>query len=387
MKRVAALFLALLLLPGCSRSLVCVNAGEIEDFEIVQTVGVDRRGSQVLLTAAVGGGAAGRVSVMQSEGGTLRRAMQLMQDRSEKKYIFFGETESFLIGEEAAGEDVSVYLETVERGIDMRLDTKVYIVRGCTAAEAILAASDPEQSVNERLRAIEEDVRLMSESYVYDCGETAEALAEDGCAVLAALEPAERSERLDTGRETTLRVPGYAFLRGGVLQGYLTGDEARGLTLLRNKAKMDVVEVPDGAGGLASVELTGAECRCEAAFDDSGLTGLCVRLSVRGNVAGMETPLDLYDPAVIRALEASFAAVEGARAQATLKRMRGEGQDLAGFGTAIRMAHPVLFHRFCAADWPDALFSVPWRLETEAALERTYDLGVSPAAEGTGDGA
>ena len=384
MKKLALSLLLLLLLSGCSRSLVCVKAGEIEDYEIVQTVGVDRRGGRILLTAAIGGGAAGEVSVMQSEGGTVRRAMQLMQDRSEKKYIFFGETESFLIGEEAAGEDISVYLETVERGIDMRLDTKVYIVRGGTAAEAITKASDPEKSVNDRLRAIEEDVRLMSESYVYDCGEVAESLAEDGCAVVAALELAERGEQLETERELTLRVPGYALIRGGVLCGFVTGEEARGLTLLRNKAKMDIVEVPDGADGLASVELTGADCRCEADFGETGLKGLRLHLSVRGNVAGMDTPLDLYDPAVIRVLEASFASVEAARAQAVLERMRLEGQDLIGADTAVRMAHPVLFRRFCAEDWPGVLLSVPWTLEVEASLERTYDLGVSPAAEKTG---
>ena len=247
MKKLTVLLLMLALLSGCSRSLVCVNAGEIEDFEIVETVGVDRREGRIVLTAAVGSGEQGEVSVMQSEAGTVRRAMQLMQDRTEKKYLFFGETRSFLIGEEAAREDISVYLETIERGIDMRLKTKVYIVRGATAAETITAASDAGRSVNERLEAIEEDVRLTSESSVYDCGEIAEALAEDGCAVVAALEPAPRGELLKGEQGETVRVPGYALLRDGALRGFVTGEEARGLTLLCNKAKMDIVETPDGA--------------------------------------------------------------------------------------------------------------------------------------------
>ena len=384
MKRIAALLLPLLLLAGCSKNLVCVNAGEVEDFEIVQTVGVDRENGLILLTAATGGGASGEVSVMQSRGGTIRRAMQLMQDRTEKKYLFFGETRSFLIGEDAAGEDISVYLETVERGVDMRLDTKVYIVRGSTAAEAIAAASEQGQSVNERLSAIEEDVRLVSESYVYDCGETAESLAENGSAVVAALELAERGELLEQERELTLRVPGYALIREGTLRGFVTGEEARGLTLLCNKGKIDIVEVPDGAGGLASVELTGAACRYDASFGTAGLESVRVCLELRGSVAGMETPLDLYDPSVIAALESSFARVEGARAQAALDRMRLEKQDVVGAGSAIRRAHPILFRRYCAGDWPQALFTAPWTLEVRAVLERTYDLGISPSAGETG---
>ena len=382
MKRLLPFLLLLSLLGGCSKNLVLVNAGEIEDFEIVQTVGVDLVDGKLLLTAAVGADSEGKVGVLVSRGQTVRRAMQSMQERSEKKYIFFGETQSFLIGEGAASRDISVYLETVERGIDMRLDTKVYIVRGSTAAEAITAASTPERSVNERLRAIEEDVHLSSECFVTSVGQAAESLAEDGCAILAALELAEREEVLEEGA-MTVQVPGYALIRKGVLRGFVTGDEARGLTLLNNEARMDIVEVPDGAGGLASVELTGADCRFEPVFEDGRLTRLRVLAELRGNVAGMEHALDLYDPAVTAELERSFASVEAARMEAALARMCAEGQDLIGAGRALERAHPILFRRCCAADWPAPLMEAELSLEVTACLERTYDLGISPASEET----
>ena len=56
MKRLLPILLLLPLLGGCSKNLVLVNAGEIEDFEIVQTVGVDLVDGELLLTAAVGAG-------------------------------------------------------------------------------------------------------------------------------------------------------------------------------------------------------------------------------------------------------------------------------------------------------------------------------------------
>ena len=107
-------------------------------------------------------------------------------------------------------EDLARCLDFMERDGELRMDTKLFALRDVSAEDAI---TDPgEESVGDLLDSLEKDVALLSESHVFTCGETAEALAERGSVLISALRLAEPENILNGENRRTLLSAGYAVV-------------------------------------------------------------------------------------------------------------------------------------------------------------------------------
>ncbi|MDD6188219.1 MAG: Ger(x)C family spore germination C-terminal domain-containing protein [Clostridiales bacterium] len=378
MKRILLLTLACLLLGGCS-SKGYRQIREIESFEIVQTVGVDYEDGMYTVTAATGTGPEGQVSVLTSESVTLARAIQQMQNYSTKKYIFFGHAANYLVGEAAAENDLSACLEYVERGFNMRLDTNIFIVKGGKAGDAITKASEGGESVDDHLQALEKDVQILSENHIFDCGDIAEEIAADGGAVVTAIS-LWNNENVPVGEtKKGIQVVGYAVIVGGRLTGYADVETSRGITLLMNHFVTDMEEIPDGMGGYAAVELVSGKAKYDAEFGGSGIEKIKIDVKLRGNIAEMESPVDIYDEQVIWELERVLAKKELERIVNALELSRRLDADILELGREVNMKHPVKFSRAREGEWIEQLAGTEIEVSVKVSVDRTYELGISPA--------
>ena len=111
---------------------------------------------------------------------------------------FSADTRRLLRGavEAAAERGLEPWLEHMERSVEMRLNTFLYVVREGTAQEAVAATGKEGEGVVALLTSLEKDVQLMNESHVFTCGEVAERLAEEGCALAAAISLVEQEDIL-----------------------------------------------------------------------------------------------------------------------------------------------------------------------------------------------
>lgn len=382
MKRILFMSLLCLALGGCSSS-TYQEMREIENFEIVQTVGVDYEDGLYTVTAATGTSPGGQVTVLTSESVTLARAMQRMQNYSTKKYIFFGHTANYLVGEAAAEHDLSVCLEYVERGFDMRLDTNIFIVRGGSAKDAIAKASEGGESVNDHLLALEKDVQILSENHIFDCGDIAEELAADGSALVTAISLWD-NENVPVGENKKgVQVVGYAIIDDGRLAGYADVDASRGITLLTNHFVADAAEIPDGQGGYVAVELTEGKTEYNALFGDSGISKIEIKAKLRGGISEMESPINIYDARVISELERVLAEKELERIVNVIELSRRMDVDILELGRELDMKHPVQLRRARAGEWTQQLADTDIEVTVEVAIDRSYELGISPAEKET----
>ena len=163
MRRITALLLAglaALTLTGCRRGPgLLPYAREIEDMELMQTLGVDRAGEgQVEVTASSGSGdpAEGAATVVSGQAGTISAAVLGMQGEGSS-YLYFGHVGQLLLGEGLARQGVEPALDYILRDVETRLDTALYLVRGGTAGKAITAAGE-DGSAADRLEALAERV-------------------------------------------------------------------------------------------------------------------------------------------------------------------------------------------------------------------------------------
>lgn len=326
MKKLCLLILALLLpLAGCRRYPgILPYAREIEDMELIRTLGVDGADEEVRVTAA--GGGAGEVSA--SRAGSVSAAVLELQ-REGDCYRYFGHVTQLLLGEEGARRSVVPPLEYALRDVEMRLETALYLVRGGTAEQAIRAAAK-DGSATDRLEALAADAGLTASTMPRTVKDVLADLDRQGASFLPAVEP-------DGG----LAAAGYGILREGKLVGWAEGDAALGINLIFGKTDADVVEVTI-PGGRAVLRVVGASAAVHPLWQGERLTGLRVCCRVDANLAEGEAAPDADTRA---ALEQALARTIEDRVAAALACAGALDADFLGLR-------------------PAAALRVPWRKET-----------------------
>ena len=378
MKRILFAILLCVALGGCSGK-GYEDMREIESFEIIRTLGVDYEDGMYTLTAASGSAGGGEVAVLTSRSVTIARALQKMQNYSTKKYIFFGHTANYLVGEAAAEHDLSACLEYVERGFDMRLDTNLFIVRGGTAKDAIAGASEKGEGVTEHLLALEKDVQILSENHIVDCGEAAEELAADGCTAITAVSLWE-NENVPLGEgKKGVQVVGSAIIKDGRLVGWADVDTARGITLLTNRFVSDAAELPDGRGSYMAVEMSEGETEYFAQFSGDRIEKIIIRIKLQGNISEMESPADIYDERVISEIERVLAENEVERIVNVIELSRRLDADFLELERELELKYPRQLRRVSGTDVEDCEMEI----NVEVEVKGSYELGVSPAERRT----
>ncbi len=375
-RRIWLLFLALSLLPlgGCGGGLFFRDQREIDQLVLVQTLGVDRSGKLYRVSASAG--EEGEV-LLRSGTVTIRRAMEEMQEYTEQKYVFYGHTRHLLLGETAARSSLRNCLGYVERDGEIRLDTNLFVVQGGTAEDIILQAEKAEGSVGDLLESLARDVEILGESHVYSCGEVAEALAEKGCALAAALILTPSDQDLSGERDTAIQGCGYAVLLSSGLCRFLDQNLSRGVNLLTGETRGDVVEAPDGAGDWFAARLTGSRAAFEPTFSGGELTGLRIRIQVQCSLDEVHSLLDLSSEETIRTMEAGIAGLEQHRVEEVIRISQELGADFCSLGQSTRMAASWRFDGM-EVPWEEVFPTLPVVAEVTALLQRSYDGSVSP---------
>ena len=334
------LALWLLLAGGCS---ALPTAREMGDMALLRTMGVDREGGEMAVTASTGPRARGLQGeglpalVLSTRGDTLSGACMAMQGLSDS-YVFFGYVDQLLVGEEAARAGLRPVLNYFAQDVELGLGAQLWLVRGGTAQAAVSSGGD--QGVEGRLSTLRTDGELGVASVARTAGEVYTDLMEQGSAFVPALV-------LSGEEEPALLEQGYGVLIGDRLVGYLDGSAARGLELLASRACAEMVEVP-GAEGRVAVRVTGSHTVGTLSFQ--GERPLQLRLTCRVECQLEEAPAELSDrelEEVRRDLERRCRSwLEGA-----LEQLQDWGADCIGLGLRAAASHPGRWGAI-ERDWP-----------------------------------
>ena len=360
--------LAMSLLTGCGGRWVYSDYREIDQVELIQALGMDEEGGEITVTASTGG--LEEPVVLRSTSVSISRAMRRMQDYTSRKYIFFGHTAHLLLGESAVAQGVDPYLEHMEHSVEMRLNTFLYVVRDGTAQEAISTAGKARDGAVDLLTSLEKDVQLMSESHVFTCGETAEMLAEQGCCLAAAISLVRQEDILSGEDPVTLAAEGYAILKDGKLAGYLDPDLARGANLLMDLGGEDVLEVPDGRGSWAALQLIGSRVRYLPEYREGELVSLQIRVELDCSLNELRFPGEAGDLETLERLKEEAEQLELDRICRVLERSRDLDADFCGVGQRVRAVRPLAFDGM-AASWAERFPELP--LEAEVSCRIVQD--------------
>lgn len=370
----AALMAAmLLLLTGC-RGNVLPYAREMEDMTLIRALGMDLEETGVQVTAASGAQSQGAdqgtapPEVLSARSDTVSGAVAAMQSYGSS-YVFFGHVGELLLGEEMAKNGLAQALDYVERDVEMRLDTGLFVIRG-TAGEAMSVSAGEDSSSAERLEALEDDTGLNGATMKRSARQVLADFGAGGASFVPALVLLPREEGDGGTGEGTLSSAGYAILKEEGLVGWAVGDAALGVNLLLEEVEADVLELPGPAGGRPALRVVEAKTKIKPIFDGETLTGLDVSCTVEANVA--QAPAGL-DGEALEELRTALEETGERRLKAALELSQGLNADFMGLKKRAGLAAP---WRWAALreQWDGAFGTLKLQVTVKGTVQRGYDI-------------
>ncbi len=368
----AALLLMGLVLGGCERNFLYNDIRSSDQIDLVRTVGVDIEDGKIVATVSMAGKEGSeKVSVLSAEADSVSEALKKMQSYSTKKYIFYGHVQELVIGEKAARENVSACIDYIERGVEMRLDTRLYVVKGGRAKDMISWASSEGKNIGALLESLEKDVQLVSESHVYSCGESGEEIAQCGNMLAAAIEAVDEAGIVSGESSKIIRSAGYAVIKQNRLVDFIDTDNARAVTIMTNKAVNDITTLPDGMGGFVTLEMSREEAEYDGEFKNGRLNRIYININIQGNIMELQNPIDLFDKSVISLLETELARLELERVRSVIEKSHRLECDFIKIMKMIAMKHPIETARL-AEGAEKAYLGAETVISVKTKIRRTY---------------
>lgn len=330
---------------------------EITLAEPVFVLGIDKHeeaGSRVsILYEKIEGADEGGDDVNQkytdfAEGSSPAAALETLKKRFPRE-MAVSTAEYFLIGEEAAGENLEKYTDFLARNNTLRLTSSIFIVRG-EAAEACRILT--ETRTLDILRNYGEYSGINAISRSMEFYELLSEMAGGSAFTVPALVFKEHSGEI-------IVVPsGYAVICGGALAGFLEPDAARGYNLLTNKSVYSTVELADGAA--ARLENARRQIRFEWNEDDKNLLkGIVIDVSFNTRIIDSAGHDSLFKKEQNRVIYAEIQKVIAAS-----KKL---GCDFLGIGELLRMRHPVRWERLQSC-WNEIYAGTPVKINISSEV-------------------
>lgn len=378
----------LLILPLCALELLLFagpgglreNCREVESLLVVQTMGLDEADSGVTLSLAAAGDEERGVARLKADGVSVSAAMDRIRGYSYEQELFCPHVGRLLLGERAAEQGIESALAYISRSPALRLDMPLFVVRGGRAEDAVMNVGTADRGICDVMHMIEQDVRRRGESGLTTADQVLRDTARCGSALICALEPGPASEKLDDagageGGDTPLSVAplGYAVLREGRLCRYLTREQGIAVGFLKNDVGPATVEVQDGHGSTAVLELTDGGSRITPRWEGGRLRGLAVQCEARAGIlelGGRGALRGSQDTDYLTAqLEASLSRWLGETLQAS-KELKA---DFLGLSEIAERSDPRAY-RALGQEFVDLLPELELEITVRARLSEMKDM-------------
>lgn len=406
--RVSAICIILslsLLLSGCGS--VYSNYREVEQLLVIETMGIDYRPGGVELSMAAGmKSTVGKGPVrLTGSGESISAAMDQARNYSFEDELFCSQTNSILIGEEAARHGIESYLSYICQSPILRTDLPLFIIKGGSARDAILNTGDGQHGVAEILQGVTEYLQYRGSSHVFKAADIIRSSLRHGSALCCVLEytdsaeppvagtqektsaatPEENPSGGDKGggeesasgsgaQAKTLAVAGFGVLQENRLVAYIDAELAVGVGFLINEVGISVIELSDARDRPVVLEINDGRSRLIPRWDEMGqLSGLDFDIEVSATATEINDDADLSDEDYINELTGALEDYVAALCARVLRLSSRLEADFLGLGGQVDMAEP-LFWRMQGKTLSQLLPGLEMRVSVRGSLSHSNDM-------------
>jgi spore germination protein KC len=388
-----AFMLLLVSFTGCKKNYL-PERREIDDLQLVQVVGIDKLSDDTndcMITIASkkleegGGGSSSedtgkstgsdsaKALVLTAKGKTIFDAVRNIQTHSDKT-IFWGHAEYYLIGEEAAKENIIKYLDFFTRDHELRIESKVYIVKDSTAKDFIEQFNESsDYYIHDKLEILGQNLKLLGTSQEMKIHELMRfidihhASARIPCVYLITRDSGKKNQVKD------LEIYGYAIISNNKLEGFLGTDISRGLNLITNTIESSIVTVKDLAGQDASLEIIDSSTEVIPFFNGDTLERITLKTKVTSNIGELQSLTDITTEESISYLESQQSEILKNEMERVLEKVVEFKSDCLEICDKIRLRKPLKWRKI-ESQWMEIMLNVKTDVQVESKIRRTYDL-------------
>ena len=347
-------------LTGCERSEMLTR--EVENFELIRTMAVDKENGQIKLTASTGIGIDNQPGkIYTTTGATVAEAMENLRRSYTRSEAFFAYTEHILIGQDAY-DCLSTVLDLVSRSIDLRMDANIYIVRNSSAQELIQNCQGEQTTASDMLTSVVREVTRVNRGYVYTCLDVISNLATDGCALITSIQTSESKEKSDSAPEYDVLPVGFAIVKEDEVVGFTDQAATAGTVMLNNISNMQTFSLGD-----ITVQVT--QTHTKITSDD--FKNIKVQVTAHAGVIEASGQVQLTDDSVREQLERKLATKLLQQIKQSLITAQQHGTDFCSIGNALEMQHPTAYRQI---DWQQYFTQAKFDITIKANIQRTYDV-------------
>lgn len=373
MRRIIPIFIFLsFTLTSCSGMTVFSNYREVEELDLVRTICADRsdEGVNVLICASpTGENASLRMYSQSAESFSI--ALNDLRSTPTGRSADLSHTENLLISEAAARDGIAVYLDYIVRYGELRLGTNLFIVRGESCHDFMTGISGEEVSPASVLAGAVRSLPVDGYGYVFTCKDTVTSLAENGCALVMAVKAAEDDKLFDGRGERKLEPAGFAVIRDGKLNDFLTDEETLGALLVLSKLDGRDVTLTVGDSEL-DVRINSVDTQIEPVFDGDTLTGIDITLECGANLVNMDGSEQIESADVRSEAETELKAFLEDAVNAVVSRSKRTRTDFLGLGGIVNRAAPFKYEK--TGDFESVLGTLEFNVKAKSTIKRTYDV-------------
>lgn len=384
------LFICVAAVTACSSENL-PSRREIDEMELVRVVGIDKSptdpemiqlsvASKEQSTAGSRGGEASsgkpKSFLFLSEGTTAFDAARTIQTHTDKKF-FWGHVDFVLIGEDAAREDMGKYLDFFSRDGELRLDTRVFLVKGTSARELLEKVSGSEVFVADQLKSLEKNVELLSVSEPMELIELMEELDKGHSAgVVPSLflteHPGEHKGSSE-GKTQNIELDGYAVIKDFNLVDFIESPYSRGYNFIKNKAHSMAIEIEDPAGKAIALELINSRTRIIPEFEGGQLKKVVFETIFSSNIDEVHSRADIFNEETLTWLEERQSQKIKEEMEYVIALAQKNKADFLDLGHVINMKHPYKWHAI-EEQWNKIFPDLKMDVKVKSKIMRTYDI-------------
>ncbi|HHW01059.1 MAG TPA: Ger(x)C family spore germination protein [Clostridiaceae bacterium] len=386
------LILLFLNLTGCKKN-VLPQRKEINDLQLVQVIGIDKLPGDTndcLLTVAsknleTGGGqdSSGNTSgstgvssekalILSASGKTIFDAARNIQTHSNKT-IFWGHTDYYLIGEDAARDNIAKFIDFFTRDHELRIESKVFIVKGSTAKELMEQLNQSKYYIIDKLESLERNFELLSNSQDLKIHELMRFIdihhssARIPCIYLINRDSGNKEQVKD------IESCGYAIISNLKLVGFIDKSISRGVNLITNTVGSSIVTVKDPDGNDVSLEIINSNTEVIPHFSGDDLESITLKTKVTSNIGELQSQTDFTDEKSILYMESQQSEILKNEMQSSLEKIIESKSDCLGICDRIRLKRPLKWRKI-EGKWMDIFTNIKFDIEVVSKIERTYEL-------------
>lgn len=389
------LILLLLTLTGCKQNFL-PKAKEINDLQLVQVIGIDKLAddpNDCMVTIASknleagSGGNSGNMGggtdqdpgssklkalVLTASGKTIFDAVRNLQTHSSKS-IFWGHAEYYLIGEEAAKDDITKYIDFFIRDHELRIESKVYIVKGTTAKDLIEQFNLSGFLILDKLESLGNNIGLLSTSEEMPVHKLIRFIdVHHASARVPCIQLVDRDS--ETGKQIKdIDTCGYAIFNDFKLKGYIGTDISRGVNLITNNVDTSIVTIKDKTDQDVSLEIISSNTKVEPYFNGDDLEGILLKTKVTSNIGEVQSQTSFTDEESLKHMESQQSEILKNEMKAALDKILQYRSDCLEICDRVQLSKPLKWHKI-RDRWMQLFTSVPIDIQVESSIKRTYDI-------------